>query len=161
MKIHRLNTKTVALEEIDPFLAGLLREIPARADPGQSPAVRERLFPKPTAGGEPEADAEWVELVEPELHELFVDALGVVDEDLQDFPDPPDAEGMTLRLPVKHLEAWIHALNQARLALVARHGFTEREIEREFSFEGGERADILFRIQFYGVLQELFLRQLE
>jgi hypothetical protein len=62
---------------------------------------------------------------------------------------------------VKHLEAWIHALNQARLALAARHEFAERELEREVPTEGGERALALFQIHFYGLLQEFFLRQLD
>ena len=62
---------------------------------------------------------------------------------------------------MKHLEAWIHALNQARLALAARHDFSERELEREIPAEGDDRAFALFQIHFYGLLQEFFLRQLD
>jgi hypothetical protein len=161
MKIHRLDAKTVALEEIDGMIGELLRQIPASADPTGSDAATARLFPSPTQGREPEADADWREYVEPGLRDLFLDAVSVVREDLKDFPEKPAAAPRDLRLPVKHLEAWIHALNQARLALAARHEFTERELEREMPAEGGARAFALFQVHFYGLLQEFFLRQIE
>ncbi|HYR57992.1 MAG TPA: DUF2017 family protein [Chthoniobacteraceae bacterium] len=159
MKIHRPDAKTLVIEEIDSLLGELLRQIPASADPSGSEAATARLFPTPTGGREPKEDAEWRELVEPELRELFLDAVGVVQEDLKKFVAAP--ESRTLRLPMKHLEAWIHALNQARLALTARHGFTDRELEREVPMEEGERALVLFQVHFYGLLEEFFLRQLE
>ncbi len=161
MKIQRLDEKTIALEEIDGLIAELLRQIPANADPTGSDAATERLFPSLTEGREPEADADWREYVEPGLRELFLDAVSVVREDLKDFPSKPGAGARELQLPVKHLDAWIHALNQARLALAARHEFTEHELEREIPTEGGARAFALFQIHFYGLLQEFFLRQLE
>ena len=161
MKIQRLDAKTIALEEIDGLIAELLRQIPASADPTGSDAATQRLYPSPTGGREPEADADWCEYVEPGLRELFMDAVTVVREDLKGFPAKKRATQHTLQLPVKHLEAWIHALNQARLALAARHDFAERELEHEYPAEGGVRAFALFQIHFYGLLQEFFLRQLE
>lgn len=161
MKIQRLDAKTIALEEIDGLVGELLRQIPASADPSGSEAAAERLYPSLTEGREPEADAEWREYVEPGLRELFLDAVTIVREDLKNFPAKGHAGAGELRLPVKHLEAWIHALNQARIALAARHGFTEHELEREIPTEGGARAFALFQIHFYGLLQEFFLRQLE
>ena len=161
MKIHRLNARTIALEEIDSFLAQLLRQIPTSADPSGSAAAGVRLFPSPTGGRDPETDEDWRELIEPDLRELFDDAVGVVRDDLKKFRGADDDAEQTLRLPVRHLEAWIHALNQARLALAARHDFAEPELEREIPAEGDERAFALFQIHFYGLLQEFFLRQLE
>lgn len=161
MKIQRLDATTIALEEIDGLIGELLRQIPASADPSGSEAATERLFPSPTEGLDPEADEEWREYVEPGLRELFLDAISIVRDDLKDLPGKASHGPRVLKLPVKHLEAWIHALNQARLALAARHGFTERELEREIPSEGGERAFALFQIHFYGLLQEFFLRQLE
>lgn len=157
MKIHRLDAKTVALEEIDSFIGDLLRQIPANADPDSCEAAAARLFPPPTGGRDPEDDIEWRELVEPGLRELFMDALAIVAEDLKGLP----AKSGTLRVPVRHLDAWIHSLNQARLALAARHGFSDRELEREIPMEGSDRAFALFQIHFYGLLQEFFLRQLD
>ncbi len=161
MKIHRLDAKTVALEEIDGLIGELLRRIPASADPTGSDEATARLFPTLTEGREPGADADWREFVEPGLRELFMDAVSVVREDLKNFPAKAKGASGTLRVPVKHLEAWIHALNQARLALAARHDFAEGELEREIPTEGNERAFALFQIHFYGLLQEFFLRQLE
>jgi hypothetical protein len=161
MKIQRLDATTIALEEIDGLIGELLRQIPASADPSGSDAATARLFPSLTEGREPGADADWREYVEPGLRELFLDAVSVVREDLKDFPPEPEAGDRALRLPVKHLDAWIHALNQARLALAARHDFTEHELEHHLPSEGGERAFALFQIHFYGLLQEFFLRQLE
>jgi hypothetical protein len=161
MKIHRLDARTVALEELDVFICELLRQIPKSADPGGSRTARARLFPSPTDGVEPEADAEWREYVEPGLRDLFREAVDVVRDDLKQLPakEPPTLS--TLRLPVRNLDAWVHALNQARLAMTARHGFTERELEREIPIEGNPRAFALFQVHFYGLLQEFFLRQLE
>ena len=161
MRIQRLDAKTIALEEIDAMVGELLRQIPSSADPTGSEAAMERLFPSPTEGRDPGADEDWREYVEPGLRELFLDAVSVVREDLKDFPVKPSGNLRALKLPVNHLEAWIHALNQARLALVARHGFTERELEHEIPAEGGQRAFALFQIHFYGLLQEFFLRQLD
>lgn len=157
MKIHRLDPKTVALEEIDGFISDLLRKIPANADPSGSDAALARLFPSPTNGEEPGIDTDWRELIEPELRELFLDATGIVQDDLKNLT--PNSS--TLRIPVKHLDGWIHALNQARLSLAARHEFSDKELEREIPLEGTERAFALFQIHFYGLLQEFFLRQLD
>jgi hypothetical protein len=161
MKIHRLDTETVALEEIDSLLADLLHKIPLSTDPSGSEAATARLFPAPTEGREPSADADWQEYVEPELRELFRDAVGVVRADLKRFQSRATNGPVKLEVPVKHLEAWIHALNQARLALTARYSFSEREIESETPTEGGARMLVLFQIHFYGLLQEFFLQQLD
>ncbi len=160
MKISRVDEQTVVLDEIDSVIADLLQKIPSSADPAGSEAASARLFPQPTGGRERQADEDWREYVEPDLRELFRDAVGVVEDDLKNLA-PPNTVPRDLLLPVKHLEAWIHALNQARLTLAARHDFTEEELERDLSFEGGPRSFILFQIHFYGLLQEFFLRQLD
>jgi hypothetical protein len=161
MKIHRTDEDTVVLEEIDGFIYELIERIPASADPKGNAAAEARLFPSPTEGRETEADADWREYVEPELRELFRDAVTVVKNDLKAAPVEEGQSHHTLHLPVKNLEAWIHALNQARLALTAEYGFTEQDLDREFPTEGGARGFILFQVHFYGVLQEFFLRQLD
>lgn len=161
MKIHRLDAATIVLEEIDSLLADLLQKIPPSTDPNGSEAALARLFPAPTEGREPSADEDWQEYVEPELRELFRDAVGVVRADLKSLVPRPKGHLVLLQLPVAHLEAWIHALNQARLALTARYDFSAQELEQEIPMEGGERALVLFQIHFYGLLQEFFLRQLE
>jgi hypothetical protein len=83
-----------------------------------------------------------------------------VQADLEKFSSE-DADGsVSLTLPVQHLELWIHALNQARLALAARHDIAEREMD-SLPIGGDPRALTVFQIHFYGYLLERFLRELE
>lgn len=157
MKIRRLDEKTVMLEDLEPFSIGLLQQISVCADPGDSVAAQERLYPTPTHGDDPEMDEEWKEYVEPEMRRLFSSAVDIVKNDL----DRIKPGGTVLELPVDNLEAWLHALNQARLALSARHGFTEEDMVKEFPLDGSPRSFSLFQVHFYGLIQEFFLRQLE
>jgi hypothetical protein len=161
MQIQRLDEQTVGVTGIDLFCCELLHQIPLTADPGEDGPAHDRFFSSPTGGREPEFAKDWEEFVEPELRSLFQEARDVVRGDLAGFPpDDPSAE-VALHIPVKHLEAWIHALNQARLALAARHGFTEKDMEGRVPISGDTRALSLFQIHFYGFLEECFLRQLE
>ena len=161
MLIERLDEQTVALRDLDLLCCELLHQIAVSAEPGDSTAARARLFSSPSGGREPELDADWKEYVEPGLAHLFRSALGVVQEDLRDFPPAEPADDYTLHIPVKHLESWIHALNQARLAITARYDFTEREMEGKVPLAGDTRAFALFHVYFYGILQEWFLAELE
>jgi len=61
----------IEISELDPFLAELLRQIPASANPDGAPAAEQRLFSRPTTGKDADACAEWKTYVEPELRRLF------------------------------------------------------------------------------------------
>ncbi len=161
MKIERLDASTVAISGIDPLCLQLLQKIVPSAAPGDDRQARGRLFPSPSGGREPEFDHDWHDYVEPDLRRLFQGALDVVREDLAGLTQAARRKEAALRIPVTNLEAWIHALNQARLALAARHGFTERDMSARAPVEGDERALALFQVHFYGFLQECFLRELE
>ncbi len=83
MEIRRRKDQ-IELSELDPFLAELLRQIPASADPGGVPAAEQRLFSPPTNGKkETEMCAEWKMYVEPELRRLFQTATQTVAADLE------------------------------------------------------------------------------
>lgn len=160
MEIQRIDEQTVAIEDLDIFLCELLHQIPDSADPSDSENARRRLFSSPTHGAEPGFDEEWTEYVEPELSQLFQSALDVVREDLADFPPGEPDRQHRLTIPVRHLESWIHALNQARLALGARHEVTDEDMD-DIPTGGDSRALAIFQIHFYGYLQERFLHELE
>lgn len=160
MQITRFDSRTVALTQINAVCCELLRQIVSSADPGENGPARARIFPTPTAGREPEADRDWHEYVEPDLRRLFQDALDVVQEDVKRLAPEGRRKGHGLRIPVKNLEAWIHALNQARLAIAARNDFQEREMDGSVPTEGDALALALFQVHFYGFLQECFLREL-
>jgi hypothetical protein len=121
-------------------------------------AVRERLY---AARLRAEQLRNWKNYVQPDLRDLFRSSQEVVRAALEGFPPDNATENYTLRIPVKNLEAWINVLNQARLALSARHNFTEKDMEVGIPIESDTRALALFQVHFYGFLQECFLRQLE
>lgn len=162
MEITRIDGQTLRISQLDPLLRELLERIVASADPAGSEAAEARLFSKPTRD-EAETDfvEDWREYVEPELRQIFQTSLQVIADDLRAL-EAGDTEGESvLEIPVSHLESWIHGLNQARLALSARHGFTEDDMDRVLPLSGDPRALALLQIRFYGILQELFLQELE
>jgi hypothetical protein len=160
VEIYRSDEQTVVIEDLDLFLCELLRKILESADPSGSENARRRLYSSPTQGTEPDFDEEWKEYVEPELREGFQSALDVVQGDLADLPEGDPDTYCTLHIPVEHLDGWIHALNQARLALGARHDVTDEDMEN-IPTGGDARALAIFQIHFYGYLQERFLHELE
>lgn len=161
MKITRLDEQTIAIGPLDLFSTELLHQIHLAADPAGHPAAHDRLYPSPSGGAEPALDDEWSDFVHPDLADLFATSIEVIQSDLADFPPAlPAADHHVLHLPIKNLEAWIHGLNQARLVLAARHGFTEHEMDGPLGVEEGERSLALFQVHFYGWLQECFLRLL-
>src|SRR5205814_10548869 len=69
MEICRRNDY-IEISELDPFLAELLRQIPASTDPERVSAAEQRLFSPPAAPDEVEIGAEWQLDVKPELRRL-------------------------------------------------------------------------------------------
>jgi hypothetical protein len=150
------------ISELDPFLAELLRQIPTSANPEGTPAAEKRLFTDPADAGRGELCKEWKLYVEPELRRLFRSATETVAADLEqlDGKEQPFAN-RTLRIPTEHADAWLNALNQARLVLAAKCDFTESELCDHYRSPVASRRDLsLFQINFYGFLQEFILREL-
>ncbi len=162
MEIRR-HKDQIELSELDPFLAELLRQIPASADPGGVSAAEQRLFSRPTAGKETDICSEWKMYVEPELRRLFQTATQTVVADLEQLNgNEKNLANHTLRIPTKHADAWLSALNQARVVITAKNNFTESELNDQFRSPIGSRRDLsLFQVNFYGFLQEFILRELE
>lgn len=141
--------------QLDEFWSELLRRLPESAEPRDEPA-RKRLFGPPTGGKDPDADAEWQEMVEPELRELFQSHLDVVTADLGHLK-LVDGEGM-LRIPAEHIRAWIHTLNQARLAIGARNGVTDEDMEGRRAFDTQEKGFAMLQIEVYGMILGFLLQ---
>jgi Domain of unknown function (DUF2017) len=161
MEICRQN-EALEIRELDPFLAELLRQIPESAQPKDSPAAQERLFSPPVMPEEKVLCAEWKLYVVPELRRLFQSATETVRQDLQQLhcTNKPFAN-CTLRIPMAHADAWLNALNQARLAIAATYQFSDHELCDYRSPLGSRRDLSLFQVNFYGFLQELILREME
>ena len=161
MRIRRLDPQTIEIAELDLLGCELLHQISANAEVGDDPAAQRRIYSSPTAGREPQLEAEWREYVQPELHDVFQSAIDVVEGDLAHLPRQDPAENCTVRIPVAHLDAWMHALTQARLVLAARHHFTEDELDDDPPLEGGTRALALFHMHVYAFLLECLVREAE
>ena len=153
----------IEISELDPFLAELLRQIPSSANPEGAPAAEQRIFSPPVNGKEPEMCAEWKMYVEPELRRLFQTATETVGADLKQLNgNEQSLTNRTLRIPTKHSDAWLSALNQARLVIAAKNNFTELELSDHLRSPIGSRRDLsLFQVNFYGFLQEFILREVD
>ena len=161
MQISRTEDALV-LAGLDLFLAELLRQIPASADPADNAAARERLLSKPYSD-DARLNEEWEEYVQPDLLQHFQDANETVKDDLAciESGDESDSDGYRLSIPRPHFERWLNSLNQARLALAARHEFSDKELERDLSMALDNARDLgLFQIHFYGLIQECIVREL-
>ena len=160
MEIRRQGD-ALEISELDPFLAELLRQVPDSTNPENDAAATARLFSPPA--DQPELCSEWKLYVEPELRRLFRTATETVAADLGQLNgNTKPFANCTLRIPKKHAEAWLSALNQARLVIASKYGFTEAELSDHYRSPIGSRRDLgLFQVNFYGFLQEFILQELE
>jgi hypothetical protein len=150
----------ILLAGLDIFLVELLRQIPDAASAEDSAAVGERLFSPPAAAEEEQFLGEWSEFVQPGLRQLFESSMETVKGDLVNVAAQQDEDSREfgLRLPAPHIDAWLNALNQARVALAARHGFTGEEMDSGVPAELTSRRELaLLQVQFYGYIQECLL----
>jgi Domain of unknown function (DUF2017) len=158
MEICRRQDK-IEISELDPFLAELLRQIPASTNPEGESAAEARLFSAPAEPGTG-LGKEWKLYVEPELRRLFQSATETVTEDLKQLcGDEKKFANRTLRIPTEHADAWLNALNQARLVIAAKNKFTDGELCDYRSPIGSRRDLSLFQVNFYGFIQEFILRE--
>jgi Domain of unknown function (DUF2017) len=151
------------ISELDPFLAELLRQIPESTNTDGVESAQQRLFSSPAPASEREICAEWKLYVEPELRRLFLSATETVAADLQQLngSTKPFAN-CTLRIPIENAEAWLNALNQARLVIAAKYDFTDGELCDHYRSPIGSRRDLgLFQVNFYGFLQEFILQEMQ
>ncbi len=126
MEFYETTEGRLGLRDIPPVLADLLRQIPHSGD-RDSDEVEERFFPSPSHDPDEEGlRDDWRAHVEPELHGAFQSARLVVEADLRGMKEEDD--GFAMEFSKGHAEAWLNALNQARLALVTQHRFSEDQL---------------------------------
>lgn len=151
----------------------LLCGLPAAGDPGEHPGARERIFSTPSGTAkEAEFREDWRAYVQPDLAHLFASARETVEEDLATLRaeldkldsgtgrgvDEEQATLVSLAIPRKHLEAWLSALNQARLVLAEQHGIGEKEINvRLEKLAEEQRLRALLHLHFSEVVYHLLL----
>jgi hypothetical protein len=159
----RRDKDCLEISELDPLLAELLRQIPESTNTEGVESAQQRVFSSPAPASEREICAEWKLYVEPELRRLFRSATETVAADLQQLngSTKPFAN-CTLRIPTENAEAWLNALNQARLVIAAKYNFTDGELCDHYRSPIGSRRDLgLFQVNFYGFLQEFILQEMQ
>lgn len=154
----RANDEGWIFEDIDPLIGQLLRALPG-CSATDDEVARRRIFTSPTAGADPEADEEWRENVEPDMRQLFQSHVDVVAGDLAEMTE--EEGSLTLDIPVQNARAWIHTLNQARLALGAKHGVTDADTSGRRKRHSSAKAFALMQIDFYAMILSLLLAQTE
>ena len=155
MRFRRASTDSWELRDIHPLFVSLLTELPKVAS--RHKKAQARLYPDPI-GGEDHAEfrRDWKEHVRPELERLFASSRDIVARDLS-APDGHN-HGTKVVIPGAHLEAWLNALNQARLVIVEESNFSEADLDhREPPDLATRRGLSLLKIHFYGHLQELLV----
>ena len=154
MKLSATEEGALDLEEIPPFLFGLLQAVPLGAA-SKDPRVESRFYPDPALDDLLVED--WKTLVHPELQETFLSAREVV---LADLRETSEAEGkFSMKIPRPHMDAWLSTLNQVRLAIAEENHFGENDLAEEIVSDSSDpRSIALFQISFYGFLQECLVK---
>jgi len=153
---------SIHLSDIPPVVQELLESIPLHAE-SDSAQVEARFFPDPIApeANDPVAE-DWKAFVVPDLHSAFLSARQTVAADLRNLHPQEDAKGLAMEIPRAHLDDWLNALNQARLAIAAEFRFEEEDLEEDPSpHDDSPRSLALAQIHFFGVLQEYLVDQME
>ena len=156
MRARLLDEDTLEITGIGFLESAILWRLAAAADPHGSAAAEERLAASPTGGAEPALDDDWKEHVLPELRTMFASAVEIVRMDLVGSWLSPGTDA-ALRVPVHHVEPWLIALNQARLALAARHGLTEAAMTRHPPDDLQPATLARLFVDFLGGLQQILL----
>lgn len=118
------------------------------------PRVESRFFPVPTEEEDAEALCEdWKAFVQPDLHNDFQSAREAVSADLRRAGKNPDGS-RSFHIPPAHIDHWLSALNQARLALAELHQFSERDMSRSPGDIDDPREYALMQMGIYGTMQE-------
>lgn len=158
--IRVLEDGGILFEGIGPLLHTILTQI-RRAAELDDPRVEARFYQTPS--NEPDADSlreDWKAFVQPDLHSGFAEARETVEADLR--RSTLDAEGQrSLLIPQRHIDHWLSALNQARLALAEFHSFTEAEMGRQPNDLDDPREYSLLQMNIYGLMQEWLVSLLD
>jgi hypothetical protein len=154
MVIRRQTEYGIEFTDIEPVEADLLRQIPAVCESGENARCEERLFSRPADASEAQFLSDWDEYVRPELRHLFLSAKNTVSADLARLASGTGKLGR-LVVPQAHADAWLNALNQARLILATKFNFTDRELSMHERPKWFSRRDmVLQQINFYAEIQE-------
>lgn len=122
----------------------------------EDPRVRERLLPETSEDAE--AEEHWRRHAVPELERLFQSRAQLVRRDLAGLRPMPDSKNQLLLIPDAHQNAWLAALNAARLALYVLNDLTADAMEPEnFGAATAKQQEALLRIHLLAEIQSVLL----
>ena len=155
MRFRRASADSWELREIHPLFASLLADLPKVAS--RHKKAQARLYPAPTGGAAgAQLRRDWKEHVRPELERLFATSRDIVARDLESLGTA--GQGTKVVIPDRHLDAWLNALNQARLIIVEENQLAESDLDhREPPDLATRRGLSLLKVHFYAHLQELLV----
>ena len=157
LRIESDGVNRLRLRGVDPVLLDCLQRLPEILGQRDAPEVRQRLFPDPT-DAETETNCDWQRLIAPELRHLFEAAGETVARDLANLaPDPQHKHHFQISFAADHLNAWMSAINQARLILGELFQVTEADMNRPDFDLDQPKGLALFRIHVLGYLLQLLV----
>jgi hypothetical protein len=161
MLIRRLKESSIEFIDVEPLEAELLRQVPSVCESGGDDRSEARLFSAPADSSDTQFLTDWAEYVQPELRHLFISSRNTVKEDLKKLSNLPGRLGKMV-VPRTHSDAWLNALNQARLILATKFNFTNRELSMHEAPKWFSRRDlVLQQINFYAEIQERIIDAIE
>lgn len=159
LAIREAGRDKVRVTGIDWVTLTCLAEVPEILKRSTTGPARERLYQgvHPT---DEKMNEEWRSLITPDLEHLFVSAAETFARDIEPLAKAshPPVALRDLVIARAHCEAWLSALNQARVILGAQHDVTEVDMDqREFEDPSNSKVQALLRIHVLGVLVQLFV----
>ena len=131
LRVSAVDEKDIRISGIPPLLVFCLRELPHILEKRDTPDARGRLFATPTRD-DPKINADWEQFMVPELRHLFVTAGETVGRDLAKLEEESaENHSCCITFAAAHLNAWMSAINEARLILGELFGVTEQDMNRE------------------------------
>ena len=157
LRVRPVDAKHIRISGIEPFLADCLQGLGEILEQRDSPKARERLFPDPTASDD-KANAEWLQQITPEMRHFFVSADETVARDLTALqPETPETGCLQVTFPAEHVNAWMSALNQARLILGELFSLTENDMNATDLDVRSKKTLAIVRVHLLGYLLQLFI----
>jgi hypothetical protein len=153
IKIQILPNGSVFFDHVENSFYQMLCSIREPVESGD-PLVDSRLFPQPSEDADEENLLDdWKSLIEPDLHDNFLAARESVAADLRSAQRNSDGS-LHFTIPRSHIDNWLSALNQSRLALAEIYQFTDSDLSRAPGDLDDPRELALMRMGIYGSLQE-------
>lgn len=141
--------------DITPASAATLKGVPMLLESADV-RVRQRLLPETC--DEPEDEQQWRQHAVPELERLFASRAQLVRTDLAGLRPMPGSENQLLLIPFAHANAWLAALNAARLALFVLNELTAEAMEPDaFATVTQKQQEALLRIHLLAEVQSVLL----